>query len=101
MISENIWITKRRKKARIHQMRERRSCFGELIQIDGSPHDWFKGRGEKCCLLVFIDDATSRLVNLRFEKAETTVGYFRAAKEYVKNMVCRWRFIATNIVFLG
>jgi transposase len=83
MISENIWKTKRRKKARIHQMRERRSCFGELIQIDGSPHDWFEGRGEKCCLLVFIDDATSKLVNLRFEEAETTAGYFRAAKEYV------------------
>lgn len=83
MISENIWKTKRRKKARIHQMRERRSCFGDLIQIDGSPHDWFEGRGEKCCLLVFIDDATSKLVNLRFEEAETTAGYFRAAKEYV------------------
>ena len=83
MISENIWTTKRRKKARIHQMRERRSCFGELIQIDGSPHDWFEGRGEKCCLLVFIDDATSEIVNLRFEEAETTAGYFRAAREYI------------------
>ena len=83
MISENIWQTKRRKKARIHQLRERRSSFGELIQIDGSPHDWFEGRGEKCCLLVFIDDATSRIVNMRFEEAETTAGYFRAAKEYI------------------
>lgn len=83
LIAENIWIAKGRKKARIHQMRERRSCFGELIQIDGSPHDWFEGRGEKCCLLVFIDDATSKLVNLRFEKTETTAGYFRATKEYV------------------
>lgn len=83
MVSENIWRTKRRKKARIHQMRERRSCFGELVQIDGSPHDWFEGRGEKCCLLVFIDDATGKLLNLRFEEAETTAGYFRAVKEYV------------------
>lgn len=83
MIAENIWTAKRHKKARIHQMRERRSCFGELIQIDGSPHDWFEGRGEKCCLLVFIDDATSMLVGLRFEEAETTAGYFRMAKEYV------------------
>jgi len=83
MVAESIWKTKRRKKARIHQMRERRSCFGELIQIDGSPHDWFEGRSEKCCLLVFIDDATSKLVNLRFEEAETTAGYFRTAKEYV------------------
>lgn len=83
MVAENIWTTRRRKKARIHQMRERRSCFGELIQIDGSPHDWFEGRGEKCCLLVFIDDATNMIVGLRFEEAETTAGYFRAAKEYV------------------
>jgi len=83
LIAENIWIAKRRKKARIHQMRERRDCFGELIQIDGSPHDWFEGRREKCCLLVFIDDATSKLVNLRFEEVETTAGYFRTAKEYV------------------
>lgn len=83
MISENIWETKRRKKAQIHQMRERRSCFGELIQIDGSPHDWFEGRGEKCCLLVFIDDATGMLVNLRFEESETTAGYFRATKGYI------------------
>lgn len=82
LIAENIWIAKGRKKARIHQMRERRSCFGELIQIDGSPHDWFEGRGEKCCLLVFIDDATSKLVNMRFEETESTAGYFRAAKDY-------------------
>ncbi len=83
LIAENIWAAKNRKKARIHQMRERRDCFGELIQIDGSPHDWFEGRREKCCLLVFIDDATSKLINLRFEEVETTAGYFRTAKEYV------------------
>ena len=83
LIDGNIWTAKQRKKARILQMRERRDCFGELIQIDGSPHDWFEGRREKCCLLVFIDDATSKLVNLRFEEVETTAGYFRTAKEYV------------------
>jgi len=84
LISEDIWTAKGRKKVRIHQMRERRSCFGELIQIDGSPHDWFEGRGDKCSLLVFIDDATSKLVNLRFEETETTAGYFRTTKEYVE-----------------
>jgi len=83
LIAENIWTARHCKKARIHQMRERRDCFGELIQIDGSPHDWFEGRREKCCLLVFIDDATSKLVNLRFEEVETTAGYFRTAKEYI------------------
>ena len=83
MISANIWQAKRAKKARIHQMRERRKCFGELVQIDGSLHDWFEGRNDKCCLLVFIDDATGKLVNLRFEQSETTAGYFKATKEYI------------------
>lgn len=83
MVAENLWQTKRRKEAKIHQMRERRSRFGELIQIDGSPHDWFEGRGDKCCLIVFIDDATSRIVSLRFEETETTAAYFKAAKTYI------------------
>lgn len=84
LIAENILSVKHRNKARIHQMRERRSCFGELIQIDGSPHDWFEGRRDKCCLLVFIDDATGRLMNLRFEETETTEGYFRTMLGYIK-----------------
>jgi transposase len=83
LIGEDMLKVRRRKKARVHQMRERRSSFGELVQIDGSPHDWFEGRGEKCCLLVFVDDATSKLVNLRFEEKETTAGYFRAMIEYI------------------
>ena len=58
LIAENIWSAKCRSKARIHQLRERRSCYGELIQIDGSPHDWFEGRRDKCFLLVLIYDAT-------------------------------------------
>jgi len=84
MIKEDLWKGKRRKKARIHQTRERRSRYGELIQIDGSHHDWFEGRSGKCCLLVFIDDATSKLMKLRFERSETTNGYFRVVKDYVK-----------------
>ncbi len=84
LIAENIWTSKRRSKARIHQLRERRSCFGELIQIDGSPHDWFEGRRNKCCLLVLIDDATGKLMHLRFVEAETTDGYFRAMLSYIK-----------------
>jgi transposase len=84
LIAENIRSAKCRPKVRIHQLRERRNCFGELIQIDGSPHDWFEGRGDKCCLLVFIDDATGKIVHLRFEKTETTEGYFRAMLGYIK-----------------
>ena len=54
MIEWELWKTKRHKKVKVHQSRIRRACFGELIQIDGSHHDWFEGRAPKCCLLVFI-----------------------------------------------
>ena len=73
MISSGLWNGRSRKRARIHQSRERRPCFGELVQIDGSHHDWFEGRGPKCCLLVFIDDASSKLIGLLFDEAETTL----------------------------
>ncbi len=84
MIESKLWEGKKRKTGIIHQQRNRRPCFGELVQIDGSHHDWFEGRSEKCCLLVFIDDATSRLLELRFEKQETTLGYFNATRSYMK-----------------
>jgi len=60
---------------RTHAIRERRARRGELIQIDGSPHDWFEGRAPRCCLLVFVDDATSELMALRFVDTEKTLGY--------------------------
>jgi transposase len=53
MIVEGLWKAKKARKAVVHQMRERRACFGELVQIDGSPHDWFEGRAPACSLLVF------------------------------------------------
>jgi hypothetical protein len=84
MMEWELWKTRRHKKVKIHQSRVRRACFGELIQIDGSHHDWFEGRAPQCCLLVFIDDATNRLVGLRFEKSETTGGYFKLAREYLE-----------------
>lgn len=83
MIEEGVFRTKKRKSKIIHQSRERRDCFGELIQIDGSHHDWFEGRRDKCCLIVFIDDATG-LTYCRFEESETTLGYMRATKDYIQ-----------------
>jgi hypothetical protein len=71
MMEAGLWRAKPRKSA-YHPPRERRPCFGELVQIDGSPHAWFEDRGPKCTLLVFIDDATSALVGLRFARTETT-----------------------------
>lgn len=82
MIEENLWKPRKAKKVVTHQLRERRACFGELIQIDGSPHDWFEGRAEVCVLLVFIDDATGKLVQLRFVESESFFSYAQAAKAY-------------------
>jgi len=83
MIEAGIWTGRARKRARIHQSRERRHCFGELVQIDGSHHDWFEGRAAKCCLLVFIDDATSKIVGLHFEPTETTLGYMKLIESHL------------------
>ena len=83
MIEEGLWKPKKVKQPRIHQLRERRGCFGELVQIDGSPHDWFEGRSPKCTLLAFIDDATGALLQLKFVKSESFFSYAQAAEEYL------------------
>jgi len=84
MIAEGLWKPHKIKKVVTHQLRERRACFGELIQIDGSPHDWFEGRADRCVLLVFIDDATGKLVQLRFVDRESFFSYAGAAEEYFR-----------------
>jgi hypothetical protein len=81
---ETLRRGKTRKAVKVHQTRERRSRFGELVQIDGSHHDWFEGRAPKCCLFVFIDDATSRIIAARFEPTETTLGYMRCVRAHVE-----------------
>ena len=84
VIEENLWKPRKAKKVVVHQLRERRACFGELIQIDGSPHDWFEGQAEACVLLVFIDDATGRLVQLLFVEQESFFSYCQAAEGYFR-----------------
>src|SRR5258708_10617316 len=82
-IKLGLWKPRLRRRKRVFQLRQRRARFGELIQIDGSPHDWFEGRGPRCALIVFIDDATGRLTALRFSPAETTRAYLAALKDHV------------------
>jgi transposase len=82
MMEEGWWKPRRAKKAPVYQMRERRACFGELVQIDGSDHDWFEGRAPRCTLLVYIDDATGRLLELWFVPEETFFGYCEASRHY-------------------
>jgi transposase len=84
MVENKIWVPKKVKALKIHQRRAPRECYGELEQMDGSYHDWFEGRAPECCLIVVIDDATSRLMWLQFVKWESCFGYFKAIKEYIK-----------------
>jgi len=82
MIAEGLWKQKRKRSLRVFQMRERRACFGELEQIDGSDYDWFEGRSPRCTLLVFVDDATGMLMELWFVPHESFFGYCEAARHY-------------------
>ncbi|AYO10930.1 ISNCY family transposase [Vibrio campbellii] len=83
MIADGLWVPHSKRKPKVYQPRYRRDCLGELVQIDGSHHDWFEGRADKCCLLVFIDDATGRLMNLRFSETESAFDYMLTTREYL------------------
>ena len=84
MTANDLWIPRAKRQKRPYQPRYNRDCFGELIQIDGSYHDWFEGRAGKCCLLVYIDDATGKLLHLRFCQAETTFDYMLSTRAYIE-----------------
>jgi hypothetical protein len=84
MIAEGLWKPKRAKKSSAHPMRERRACFGELVQLDGSDHAWFEERGPRCTLLVYIDDATGQLLELWFVPEETFLAYCEATRHYLE-----------------
>jgi len=84
MIEDGQWIPRARREPRIQQPRCRRPCRGELIQIDGSDHEWFEERAPRCTLLVFVDDATSALMELRFCESESAFSYFTAMRSYLE-----------------
>jgi hypothetical protein len=73
MQEDGLWFSRK----------QRRECFGELIQIDGSDHRWFEDRAPACTLLVFVDDATSTLMHLQFVSSESTFSYFSALETYL------------------
>ena len=84
MTDAQLWVPRLQRQRGVHQPRARRECDGELIQIDGSDHRWFEDRAPRCTLLVFIDDATGKLMELRFCDGESTFNYFEAAKSYLE-----------------
>ncbi len=69
MLEEGLWSRQRKRKKHC-QRRERKSHFGELVQLDGSFHDWLEGRGPRGCLMDMVDDATGR-TQARMGKEET------------------------------
>ena len=83
MIEDGLWTSKRKKDKRVYQRRPRRSQFGALLQGDGSHHAWFEARGEKCCLIHFIDDATNEVTSAKFSPTETTEAYLVCLREHL------------------
>jgi transposase len=82
MIEAGLHRPKRRKKDRIHPLRDRRERWGELVQIDGSYHAWLEDRAEKACLILFVDDATSEIMVAEFVAYETFFAYAMLCKRY-------------------
>jgi len=83
MVRFKLWEPHRR-RAKHRSWRQRRPCLGMLVQLDGSPHDWFEGRGPWCVLLIYIDDATSRILYGEFIPVESTLHLMRTAKTYLR-----------------
>jgi transposase len=72
-----------RKRHKHRAWRERKACFGQMVQLDGSHHDWFEGRGPKAVLMVMIDDATN-VTAARFAPEETTEASYGVFEGWVR-----------------
>ena len=70
MIADGHWHGKKR-KPRHRKRRERKEYYGEMVQLDGSPHDWFEGRGPRCALINFVDDSTSSIPFMMLAPSES------------------------------
>jgi transposase-like protein len=84
MVEDGLWVPRAHREPRIQQPRHRRPCRGELVQIDGCDHEWFEERAGRSTLLVFVDDATSALMELLFCESESAFSYFTAMRSYLE-----------------
>ena len=82
-LGEASILYKKRRVRKHRQRRERKACFGELVQIDGSHHDWFEGRGPVCVFMGYIDDATNTVYG-RFYDYEGTMPAMDSMKQYIR-----------------
>jgi len=83
MIEEGLWKAQKKKEKKVYQRRARRSREGELVQADGSYHDWFEERAPRCCLIQFVDDATSKILYAKFCEWESKNNYFVCLEGYL------------------
>jgi hypothetical protein len=83
MIGAGLWHGRKRQCVEVHAWRQRRACFGELVQWDTSVHDWLEGRGERIYLIAMIDDATSCLC-ARFVRHDSTQENLRVLWQYLE-----------------
>ena len=83
LMAAGLWESRKRKVETIHQWRQRRACFGELVQWDTSDHDWLEGRGERLYLIAMIDDATSR-VHARFVRHDSSEENMRVLRGWIE-----------------
>ncbi len=84
MTAAGLWVPRKQRPPKVYQPRNRRACYGELIQIDGCDHRWFEERAPACTLLVYVDDASSRIMELSFTHSESTFTYFAATRAYLE-----------------
>ena len=84
MIEENLWQPRKKKQSEYHSWRKRKSCYGEMLQFDGSYHHWVEDRGPEWCLLAAIDDATGIPTKAKFDTDEGIFPVFRFWNEYVQ-----------------
>jgi hypothetical protein len=84
LIESELW-SRRRQRKQHRRRRARKECFGELVQMDGSHHDWFEGRRGWAVLMVMIDDATGR-IEARFFEEETQAAAFEMLLRYAKRV---------------
>jgi hypothetical protein len=83
LIASGDWKGKRQRRE-YRSRRERRACFGELVQFDGSHHKWFEERGPSCCLITMIDDATNTRLS-RFFEGETIAGVMEVFSLWIRS----------------
>ena len=82
MIKNNLWRPWQQ-RVQHRSWQEKKACLGELVQLDGSDHNWFENRAPRCTLIAFIDDATSQVMYLEFGRDETTLNLRQTTKSYL------------------